>query len=601
MYIDLSLINKKNKTTWLKRPKAALLAFTFCFLFFVSKSQVNYVPNPSFEVVDFCGGSFFISVAHNWDALKNGGGGGNSWSDCSNTSILDQVPRTGRAYAGMNYFKNSLENVSWRSYIQAKLIKDLKSNQSYCVTHYANLLNRSKYAIDEMAVYFDDGSISSILPGREAIVNAQIKSPAGVFYSDTLSWMKVQGTFTATGTESYITLGNFKSYAAATFSLAYPSAFAIVAEYYIDDVSVIEADLPAYAGRDTVLCTGDSVFIGRPPEIGLECLWFNPSAGSGSIAAGGGLWVKPATTQTYIVSQDVCGIIKKDTIQVQIKPKYSGPQINLTVSSPTTCPNNTITLNINNNPPGANSKYFWLPQNVYTQTSNINAKANVSQNTIFTLTINNNGENSFCPYQRTNTINIAVPLYTDTPVLQSNLNVVCPQDTLVLNLQTTVPGNTVTYNWYPKPAYTFTNNLFAKSIIQQSTTYSLNIISSGNNSICAFTSSVNVSVIVADTCFKNPSIPNIFTPNNDDVNDVWQIKFPYGYALQDLEIYNRWGTLIYERNNLEFKINGYTKIGWDGRTTSGEECSAGVYFYVVKYTDRNNEVKIGKGNVTLMR
>ena len=104
-----------------------------------------------------------------------------------------------------------------------------------------------------------------------------------------------------------------------------------------------------------------------------------------------------------------------------------------------------------------------------------------------------------------------------------------------------------------------------------------------------------------DTCFKDLVIPNIFTPNNDGANDVWAIKFPYGYYLQELYIYNRWGTLIYERNNLNFNKQGYSLIAWDGYTTSGEECSTGVYFYVMRYTDRSGIVKSLKGNISLMK
>ncbi len=517
MYIDSLLINRVFKLIICPKPRATFLAFGFLFWSFGLKAQVNYVPNPSFEkLVGYDTSLFFdfIFKAIPWDTLKSGGGNGAVVpSPTINFSgqILYQLARTGSYMALINYY--NLFKPAWkRSYIQVPLLNKLKSNKQYCVTSYFNLVNRCQFSTDELSMYFDDGSLKTLGPGLEAIVSPQIKSITGVFYLDTLNWMKVQNSFVSNGTENYLTIGNFKPYASITTTLAYPLAGGVVADYYIDDVSVIEADLPAYAGRDTVLCTGDSVFIGRPPEIGLECLWFNPSAGSGSIAAGGGLWVKPVTTQTYMVSQDVCGLIKTAKIQVQVKPKYTGTP-NLTSNVSVACLADTVKLNVFNPPSGNKIKYEWLPQPLLTSTTNITAKTFIKQNTLFTHNIVSKGEDAYCPFVRTNTIEVIVP----------------------------------------------------------------------------------------DSCFKNPQIPNIFTPNNDDVNDVWQIKFPYGYALQDLEIYNRWGTLIYERNNLEFKINGYTKIGWDGRTTSGEECSAGVYFYVMKYTDRNNEVKMIKGNLTLMR
>jgi flagellar hook assembly protein FlgD len=66
-------------------------------------------------------------------------------------------------------------------------------------------------------------------------------------------------------------------------------------------------------------------------------------------------------------------------------------------------------------------------------------------------------------------------------------------------------------------------------------------------------------------------------------------------------VYDRWGTLIYSRENLNFNKQGFAVIGWDGRNTSGEEMSAGVYFYVLQYTDRSGIQKSEKGNITLLK
>ncbi|MBK9285597.1 MAG: gliding motility-associated C-terminal domain-containing protein [Sphingobacteriaceae bacterium] len=597
------MINKiTNKILGLQEPKAMLLAL--CLIISSFNGQVNYVPNPSFETIINLDTTLYFDVIYKavpWDTLKAGGGGGSIIGPPSPSMIPVmgfQTARTGNFMAGINYY-NSTSFLKWRSYIQAPLTKSLVSNKSYCVTFYVNLFNSSKYASDELSAYLDDGTIAAIAFGEVAVVNPQIKSPVGIFLSDTLNWMKVQETFIASGNESYITLGNFKPQALLTASLVYPGAFKVVADYHVDDVSVIETDLAAYAGKDTIICIGDSVFIGRPPEIGLECLW-STSANSTTIGNGGGLWVKPATTQTYIVTQDVCGLIKKDTVQVQVKPKYNGLEPILSSNSPTTCPNNTITLNILNNPPGTNT-YSWLPLEIYTQTNNFSAQAQLNANTIFTLNINNNGEYTFCPFQKTASLSISVPIYTNSPTLISNLNPVCPNDTIIFSYLNSVPGNSVSSDWFPKSSFTYTSNLIAKTLTHINTNYSVNISSTGNASICAFSRSLSISISVADTCFKELVIPNIFTPNNDNSNDQWLIKFPYGYSLQNLSIFDRWGTLIYHRENLNFNKQGYALIGWDGRNTSGEEISAGVYFYVLQYTGRAGVQKIIKGNITLMQ
>ena len=306
-----------------------------CFIFsisdFLNAQTVNLVPNPSFEQLDSSCTKLCVSIyfCTSWDSLVNGGGSAAAvLNSCYNyttgfsvpKNILGgtfcfQVPKTGNSYAYLEYFKNSAPSVSWRSYAQAPLKTTLTNGKVYCVTYYASLSNRCQYAVDELGAYLDNGSIASIAPNREAIVSPQIKSPSGVFYKDTLNWMKVQGTFTATGNESYITIGNFKSWAAATYSLSYPTAPGFVAEYYVDDVSVIDLNLLAYAGPDKYILNGDSAFIGQPPEIGLECAWYN---GTVTIGTGGGLWVKPNTTTTYIVQQNICGLIKSDTVTVTV-------------------------------------------------------------------------------------------------------------------------------------------------------------------------------------------------------------------------------------------------------------------------------------------
>jgi len=600
IYTDLLLTNRSDsKLSSVKEPKALLLALAFLCICVSLKSQVNLVPNPSFETLFGYDTSLFfdyIFKAPPWDTLKAGGGGG-IVAPTPTTPMGYQKARTGNFMAGTSFYHSVSTNLKWRGYIQTPLTQKLKTNKPYCVTGYFNLQDRCQYAIDELSFYFDDGSIAAIAPREIAFAAPQVKSPSGIFYGDTMNWEKAQGVFVANGNENYVTIGNFKPQASLTASLVHPSVIGIVAEYFIDDVSVIDADLPACAGKDTIICIGDSVFIGRPPEIGLECSW---RTGTINLGTGGGLWVKPVTTRTFEVTQDVCGLIKKDTILVQVKPKFIGAPVILTSSSPTACPSNTLTLSLFNNPPGTNS-YSWLPPGVYSQTSNINAKASINQNALFTVNIFNSGQNSFCPFQRTASVSVSVPVFTDSPTLISNFNPVCPGDTIALSFVNPAPGNTVTYQWLPTTAYSSTTNLSAKTIAQLGSTYSLNVMSTGNSSICAYTRSLSISVSVADTCFKDPIIPNIFTPNNDNSNDLWSIKFPFGYTLKDLFIYDRWGILIYRRENLNFNKQGYALIGWDGRNTSGEEMSAGVYFYVLQYTDQQGVKKSEKGNITLLR
>lgn len=81
-----------------------------------------------------------------------------------------------------------------------------------------------------------------------------------------------------------------------------------------------------------------------------------------------------------------------------------------------------------------------------------------------------------------------------------------------------------------------------------------------------------------------PTIPEVFTPNNDSYNDWFNIQGLYNiFEEHQLLIYNRYGVLIFEGNN-----NNH----WDGRANRGigsqnELVPVGTYFYVLYLNDPN--------------
>ena len=86
-------------------------------------------------------------------------------------------------------------------------------------------------------------------------------------------------------------------------------------------------------------------------------------------------------------------------------------------------------------------------------------------------------------------------------------------------------------------------------------------------------------------------IPNVFTPNGDGVNDTFSIRDTC-FTINSIAIYNRWGVKVFETA----QTNNY----WDGRTTSGEPCSDGTYYYVIAVKGiQGTEIK--KGFIQLVR
>ena len=84
-------------------------------------------------------------------------------------------------------------------------------------------------------------------------------------------------------------------------------------------------------------------------------------------------------------------------------------------------------------------------------------------------------------------------------------------------------------------------------------------------------------------------LPNVFTPNGDGVNDIFEPVGPVNHVCGTLQVYNRWGNLIHETRE-------GAGISWNGRNFSGEPVPEGTYFYVFTSGD-----EVVKGSVQVLR
>jgi gliding motility-associated-like protein len=105
--------------------------------------------------------------------------------------------------------------------------------------------------------------------------------------------------------------------------------------------------------------------------------------------------------------------------------------------------------------------------------------------------------------------------------------------------------------------------------------------------------------IIIDDCDPSFVLPNVFTPNGDEVNDTWGINFSTvneHIKSFKMSIYDRWGLLVYSTN---YDVSA-PKSKWDGRTTAGIECKEGVYFYIITF-DKNSAPQKLNGHLSLFR
>ena len=84
--------------------------------------------------------------------------------------------------------------------------------------------------------------------------------------------------------------------------------------------------------------------------------------------------------------------------------------------------------------------------------------------------------------------------------------------------------------------------------------------------------------------------PNSFTPNDDGLNDEFEIK---GENIKNFElwIYNRWGENIFHST----KISDF----WDGKYL-GNKCKIDTYLWIIEFLDFNQNFQIIKGHVNLL-
>lgn len=88
-------------------------------------------------------------------------------------------------------------------------------------------------------------------------------------------------------------------------------------------------------------------------------------------------------------------------------------------------------------------------------------------------------------------------------------------------------------------------------------------------------------------------IPNVFTPNGDNVNDLFVPVKITNIKEYNIVIVNRWGNTMFESSDIS--------VGWDGTTPSGSPANEGTYFWIVRYVDNYDDADKKHGNLTLIR
>ncbi|NOX46750.1 MAG: hypothetical protein GXO89_07210 [Chlorobi bacterium] len=197
----------------------------FLFVLFLNMAnnnliaQDNLIPNCNFEKTSYCINNYSdFDALLDWD--KPTSGTTDFFNSC-NKSIFGipnnfagyQKSGTGNSYVGLFLYNKEIDNYfTYREYIQAKLKYSLDSCYQYKITLAVNLSNCSGYAVKNIAICLSEEpvkSVKSILFTKNLTCNELLLKFDSKVIIDTIGWKKLNITFTPTGKERYITIGNF--------------------------------------------------------------------------------------------------------------------------------------------------------------------------------------------------------------------------------------------------------------------------------------------------------------------------------------------------------------------------------------------------------
>jgi len=308
--------------------------------------------------------------------------------------------------------------------------------------------------------------------------------------------------------------------------------------------------------------------------------------GNASVLINGGtmpyyvIWSNNSTTPTvnnlcngsyYVTVTDSNSCIAKDTV-VMVQPSPLLIQLTSTnVPCVQVCNGVAIA-----NPSGSTPPYYYTWSDGQTTQS----ATNLCEGLYSVLLTDAHG----CTI--TDTISVA-----DSTIFPPNIHTYAQKDTIYKSQSTglfTTQLNGFTYQWHP--ANTLNNPTIYNPIATptQTTTYYVDIIDQWG---CVLKDSVTIYVIDVICDESNIFIPNAFSPNGDNANDVLYVR---GRIIDELylTIYNRWGEMVFETRNIS--------DGWNGIYKS-KLSEPGVYVYYLDVTCIDKQKFFKKGNITLLR
>jgi len=335
-------------------------------------------------------------------------------------------------------------------------------------------------------------------------------------------------------------------------------------------VTVTVNELPTITVNplNPIICPGESVSLNASGGVGY--VW-SPSTGLNT-AIGSSVSASPISTSTYTITgtgANGCTNTTQVTVNVSDLPDADAG-LDQTVCAGTAAQLlGTSSVGIS---------YSWSPTTGLNNPNSQNPLATPSQTTTYTLTVTDiNG----CTNTDEVTISVISVIADFTATPETGF---AP---LTITFTNNSSNNAVFYQWdYGDGNVETTSALITEHLYEQNGTYTVVLTATDANG-CSGTMSVQLTLQEPFSLL----IPNIFTPNGDGQNDIFQPEV-FGVKSFEVNIYDRWGTIVHTYSGANGK--------WDG-TKNGMRCSDGVYFYTIELTTSSSENQSHSGTITLLR
>ncbi len=335
-------------------------------------------------------------------------------------------------------------------------------------------------------------------------------------------------------------------------------------------------DIPSVSTIDDVtLCEGDNIVLASSESLAARVEWSPALYLDDSSSLSPTLTPKATTTYTITVVTDQ-GCTASDNVAVTVINKV---MVSLDAFREL-CYGESVQLNVDILQAGNQGvNYVWNPINFFNEQNTPNPILTPDTTRTYTLI----AYSGSCIPDTQNVTVVVNPLPVLAEVEARNVVEGTPMS---LNIPVLV-GSANTYSWTPSYNLSCSDCERPSLVANQTENYSLLITDEKG---CQDESTITINVI--GRCGDDIFVPNTFTPNRDGNNDVLRVRGLTDNGLKIFRVFDRWGNLVYESNDIN--------EGWNG-IYNGKLLDPGVFVYYFEAVCTNGLSVTRQGNVTLMK